>query len=69
MREFFAVLPALVLLAGMALPAMAGDAIKVGDAAPDVAAKDETGKEFKLSSLKDKSGIVLFYFPKADTPG
>ena len=65
MRELFL----FMLLAAIAFPAMAAEAIKVGDAVPDVAAKDETGKEFKLSSLKGKSGIVLFYFPKADTPG
>ena len=43
--------------------------LKPGDAAPDVGAPDETGKEVKLSSFKDKSAVVVFFYPKADTPG
>jgi hypothetical protein len=43
--------------------------LKAGDAAPDAGAVDETGKVVKLSSFKGKSGIVIFFFPKADTPG
>ncbi|MCK6473688.1 MAG: peroxiredoxin [Planctomycetes bacterium] len=45
------------------------EAINVGDAIPEVAGKDEAGADLKLSDLKDKQGIVLFFFPKADTPG
>jgi hypothetical protein len=43
--------------------------LKPGDAAPDVTATDESGKEVKLSSFKDKSGVVIFFFPKAFTGG
>ncbi len=42
---------------------------KPGAPAPDASAMDETGQPVKLSSFKDKQGIVLFFFPKADTPG
>jgi thioredoxin-dependent peroxiredoxin len=45
------------------------EAPKVGDMAPDVGAPDETGKEIKLSSFKDKNAVVIFFYPKADTPG
>jgi peroxiredoxin len=41
----------------------------VGDAAPDVTATDESGNAVKLSSFKDKSGVIIFFFPKAFTGG
>lgn len=45
------------------------EAARVGDEIPDLSAKDETGKEVRLSDFKGKSGVVLFFYPKADTPG
>jgi peroxiredoxin Q/BCP len=43
-------------------------ALKVGSKAPELKLTDETGKSFKLSSLKGKT-VVLYFYPKADTPG
>ena len=43
--------------------------LKVGDEVPDFTAPDESGKEVKLSSFKGKTGVVLYFYPKADTPG
>jgi thioredoxin-dependent peroxiredoxin len=42
--------------------------VAVGDRAPDFEAPDQDGRAFKLSSLKG-SGVVLYFYPKADTPG
>jgi thioredoxin-dependent peroxiredoxin len=42
--------------------------LKEGDAAPDVHLRTDTGEEFRLSDLKGKR-VVLYFFPKADTPG
>jgi peroxiredoxin Q/BCP len=42
--------------------------LKVGDKAPDVRLKTDSGEEFSLSSLKGKR-VVLYFYPKADTPG
>ena len=41
---------------------------KIGDTAPDFELPDENGAVFKLSSLRGKK-VVMFAFPKADTPG
>lgn len=43
-------------------------ALQVNDAAPDFKLQNEEGK---LVSLKDYKGknVVLFFYPKADTPG
>lgn len=42
--------------------------LKEGDTAPAIRADDDGGKPFDLSILKGKN-VVLYFFPKADTPG
>ena len=39
-----------------------------GDKAPDFTGRDHTGKTVKLADLKGKT-VVLWFYPKADTPG
>lgn len=43
--------------------------VKVGDTLPDIVAADENGAAHPLSLYKGKSGVVLFFFPKAFTGG
>ena len=42
--------------------------IAVGQPAPDFEAPNQDGSPFRLSSLKG-SPVVLYFYPKADTPG
>ena len=42
--------------------------MKVGDPAPDIALRTDTGEEFRLSDLKGRR-VVLYFYPRADTPG
>jgi len=42
--------------------------LKLGDPAPDFDTKDHTGKPISLKNLRGKK-VVLWFFPKADTPG
>ena len=42
--------------------------LKEGDNAPQIRADDDGGKPFDLARLDGKN-IVLYFFPKADTPG
>ena len=42
--------------------------LKEGDKAPDFKSKDQDGKPVKLSDFKGKR-VVLFFYPKDDTPG
>jgi thioredoxin-dependent peroxiredoxin len=39
-----------------------------GDTAPDFVALDHSGNSFSFSSLKG-APVVLYFYPKADTPG
>jgi thioredoxin-dependent peroxiredoxin len=42
--------------------------IQVGDKAPDFTVETDAGETFQLSALKGKR-VVLYFYPKADTPG
>jgi len=42
--------------------------LKKGDKAPNFSAKDQHGKMIQLSDFKGKK-VVLFFYPKASTPG
>jgi peroxiredoxin len=43
-------------------------AMNVNDKAPDFSLPDENGNEVSLKDLRGKT-VVLFFYPKADTPG
>jgi peroxiredoxin len=42
--------------------------MQVNDKAPDFTTVDENGKEVSLKDFRGKT-VVLFFYPKADTPG
>jgi peroxiredoxin Q/BCP len=42
--------------------------MKVGQKAPEFSALDDSGKQVKLSDFKGKK-VVLYFYPKDDTPG
>lgn len=42
--------------------------LKPGDAAPDFELTDHRGEPVRLQELKGKN-VILWFFPKADTPG
>jgi len=42
--------------------------LKEGDMAPDFRAKNQDGKEMKLSDFRGQK-VVLYFYPKDDTPG
>jgi peroxiredoxin Q/BCP len=48
---------------------MKGDKLKVGDPAPDFKLPDADGKIYSLSNYRSKSPVVIYFYPKADTPG
>jgi peroxiredoxin Q/BCP len=42
---------------------------KVGDKAPAVEGKDQDGKTWKLADQTRKKAVLLYFYPKDDTPG
>tara|TARA_B110000003_G_scaffold18559_2_gene18152 strand:+ start:9774 stop:10226 length:453 start_codon:yes stop_codon:yes gene_type:complete len=44
------------------------DVLKIGDIAPSFSCKDQNGSIIKLSDFLDKK-LVIFFYPKASTPG
>ncbi|HEV3330802.1 MAG TPA: thioredoxin-dependent thiol peroxidase [Bryobacteraceae bacterium] len=42
--------------------------LQEGNRAPDIRVQTDTGEEFRLSGLQGKR-VVLYFYPKADTPG
>jgi thioredoxin-dependent peroxiredoxin len=43
--------------------------IQIGDYAPDFVLKDQHGNIIKLSDYRDQANVVLYFYPKDDTPG
>jgi peroxiredoxin Q/BCP len=44
-------------------------AVNVGDAAPEFDLADASGKHVRLSDFRGKKSVVLYFYPKDDTPG
>src|SRR5262245_47511608 len=42
---------------------------KVGDKAPVIEGKDQDGKDWKLADVVGKKVVLLYFYPKDDTPG
>ncbi len=65
---------AIALVAGLvsSMSAFAADAPsmpKAGDKAPLVEGKDQDGKDWKLADAVGKKIVLLYFYPKDDTPG
>lgn len=44
-------------------------AIKIGDKAPDFTLSSSTGEQVSLKDFQGKKSVVLYFYPKDDTPG
>ncbi|HOB33280.1 MAG TPA: peroxiredoxin [Verrucomicrobiota bacterium] len=67
------VFPVLAAVAIACMPAsglaQTGSTPKVGDKAPLVEGKDQDGKTWKLADEIGKNVVLLYFYPKDDTPG
>jgi len=43
--------------------------VKVGDSAPDFTLPAQNGSSVSLSDFRGKKAVVLYFYPKDDTPG
>src|SRR5215204_3227020 len=58
-----------IVVAGLSFCLSAAQTPKVGDKAPMIEGKDQDGKIWKLSDQVGKKAILLYFYPKDDTPG
>lgn len=59
----------LLALGGLFVSSLVHPSPNPGDKAPDVSAPLSDGTTFRLSEWLDKAPIVLYFYPKDDTPG
>lgn len=43
--------------------------LTVGDTAPDFTLQDSQGNSYTLSDFRGKSPVIVYFYPKANTPG
>lgn len=59
---------AMLAIHSLCCPAWAEE-LQIGDVAPPFTLKNQYGSDFSLASRKDKGWTVLYFYPKAGTPG
>ncbi len=59
----------LTFLAAALVVARAAETPKVGDKAPTFEANDQDGKTVKLADFTGKQAVLLYFYPKDNTPG
>ncbi len=64
--SFFA---ATLIASFVSIPAIQAKIPAAGDPAPLVQGKDQDGKEWKLADVVGKKVVLLYFYPKDDTPG
>jgi peroxiredoxin Q/BCP len=63
------ILAAIVAPIGLAIAATAAEPINIGAALPAVTAKNQDGQEVKLAEAGAEGWTLVYFYPKADTPG
>lgn len=58
-----------ILATTTALTTFAADTPKAGDPAPRIEAKDQDGNVWRLADQINKQLVLLYFYPKDDTPG
>ena len=66
MRNSFLIMAAMLSFLGCSRDA---DALSVGDAAPNVTARDQDGRDVNLADVYAKGPTLIYFYPKAGTPG
>ena len=64
-----AVLGGAILITGTLRSAETGKTPQVGDPAPRIQGTDQAGKTWKLDDVLGKKIVLLYFYPKDDTPG
>lgn len=68
-KFFFEGVIVMSLLNFLGIQRSAGSELKIGDSAPTLEGKKETGETVKLKDFTQKGMVLVYFYPKADTPG
>lgn len=66
---FVLTIPLIVVLIVLTMSRSVSTRLEVGDFAPDFVLKDQHDHLVRLSDYRGKSNVVLYFYPKDDTPG
>jgi peroxiredoxin Q/BCP len=66
MRNSFLIMAAMLSFLGCSRDA---GALSVGDAAPNITARDQNGHDVNLADVYAKGPTLVYFYPKAGTPG
>ena len=71
MKNYIFLSTAFLLSAFVILQSCGGNAdnLNVGSPAPDFTLQDSDGNNYSLFSYQDKNPVVIYFYPKAGTPG
>lgn len=60
-----------ILISFIILQSCGGNAqnLSIGNPAPDFSLQDSDGNYYSLSSYKEKNPVIIYFYPKAGTPG
>lgn len=53
----------------LSLSTLFADTLKIGSVLPDVKSVDDNEQEVKLSNFSDAEWLLVYFYPKVDTPG
>ena len=65
MKRFFPI----IIMFGSLFSILSAKPLEVGATAPSIVSIDENGKEVKLEEAYAKGPVLVYFYPKADTPG
>lgn len=63
------ILAAIIPLFALSMTCSGQTPLKIGDSAPQFESKDQDGKTWKLSDFKGKQAVLIYFYPKDNTPG
>lgn len=71
MKKYNFLLTASFILSFALLQSCGGNAenLSVGNPAPDFTLQDSDGNSYSLSRYKEKNPVIIYFYPKAGTPG
>jgi peroxiredoxin Q/BCP len=71
MKKYIFLSAAFLISAFMIVQSCGGNAdnLSVGNPAPDFTLQDSDGNNYSLSSYKEKNPVIIYFYPKAGTPG